>query len=221
MTPDHPVGDPAELAALYAAGAMTDEQAAEFEAHLADCERCIAELRRLDPAVLELLQAVEPVIPDARVRDTLLARVSAAPASQAGTHAEGASPRGEWAALGPQVWKAWAADQAGGDLLIRRGGEGAWEPTGIAGIEVRRLFVDEERNQMTALVRMAAGTSYPRHLHNGPEECYVLQGDLHLGDTVLRAGDYQRAAPGSRHGVQSTSAGCLLLIVSSLTDELE
>jgi hypothetical protein len=34
----------------------------------------------------------------------------------------------------------------------------------------------------------------------------------------MRPGDYQRAPKGSRHGVQRTEQGCLLLITSSLTD---
>jgi anti-sigma factor ChrR (cupin superfamily) len=81
--------------------------------------------------------------------------------------------------------------------------------------------MDSARDRMTCLVRMAAGTAYPRHIHAGPEECLVLEGELRVGDEMLRAGDYQRAAPGSHHPVQSTDRGCLLLIVSSLSDELE
>ena len=74
---------------------------------------------------------------------------------------------------------------------------------------------------MTAMFRMAAGTSYPEHIHDGPEECYVLEGDLHVGDRmVMHAGDYQRATPGSEHDEQWTEGGCLLLVTSSLSDEL-
>jgi hypothetical protein len=36
----------------------------------------------------------------------------------------------------------------------------------------------------------------------------------------MRAGDFQRAEAGSVHPVQSTDGGCLLLITSSLDDEL-
>jgi len=36
----------------------------------------------------------------------------------------------------------------------------------------------------------------------------------------MRAGDYQRMERGATHLVQSTQAGCLLFIVSSLQDEL-
>jgi quercetin dioxygenase-like cupin family protein len=41
-----------------------------------------------------------------------------------------------------------------------------------------------------------------------------------VGDLVLRTGDYQCVPAGSVHGVQSTASGCLLLIVSSMHDEL-
>jgi anti-sigma factor ChrR (cupin superfamily) len=67
---------------------------------------------------------------------------------------------------------------------------------------------------------MDAGSSYPRHVHNGAEECLVLEGDIRMGDAVLHAGDYQYAPPDTLHGVQSTEKGCLLLITSSLSDEL-
>ncbi len=120
----------------------------------------------------------------------------------------------------PQVWKQWDSTSAGGALFTLRSDATPWEPTGIEGIEIRRLFVDRQRNQTTMLIRMAAGRSYPRHVHGGAEECLVLEGDLRVGDNVLHAGDYQRAPEGSLHGVQATDGGCVLLIVSSLTDEL-
>ena len=85
---------------------------------------------------------------------------------------------------------------------------------------MKPLFVDRERDYVTMLVRMAPGTSYPCHRHGGAEECYVLQGDLHVAGQVLHSGDHQRADDASEHGVQSTEEGCLLLIVSSQHDEL-
>lgn len=124
------------------------------------------------------------------------------------------------AAAPVQLWKNWSAPQTEGDLIIQRKQEGQWEETGVTGVEVKRLFVDQSRNYVTMLVRMHPGSSYPGHRHGGFEECYVLQGDLSVGDTVLRAGDYQRAAGGSIHGEQSTQNGCVLFIVSSQYDEL-
>jgi anti-sigma factor ChrR (cupin superfamily) len=67
---------------------------------------------------------------------------------------------------------------------------------------------------------MDPGASWLPHRHGGPEQCFVLEGDLHDGDLLVTAGDFQCAAQGSVHGAQSTTSGCLLLIVSSLRDEL-
>jgi anti-sigma factor ChrR (cupin superfamily) len=119
-----------------------------------------------------------------------------------------------------QLWKNWTSQSQTKALTVQRRDEGQWEKTGVAGVEVKQLYVDHERDYVTMLVRMQPGSSYPSHRHDGYEECYVLQGDLSVGETTLRAGDYQRAEGGSVHVVQSTAAGCLLLIVSSQHDEL-
>jgi anti-sigma factor ChrR (cupin superfamily) len=55
-------------------------------------------------------------------------------------------------------------------------------------------------------------------VHGGPEECYVLEGDLRVDDKTMGQGDYQFAPEGCEHSVQSTEGGCLLLISSSLSD---
>jgi hypothetical protein len=49
----------------------------------------------------------------------------------------------------------------------------------------------------------------------------VLQGDIWVGDVHMRRGDYQRAPAGRRHPVQTTDEGCVLLLVSSLSDEID
>jgi len=198
--------DARESAPLYVAGALSDEEAAVVERRVAEGDAAhTAELETLAPLSEALADQVRQPAP-AGVRAALLDRIERA------AH--------EAAVPDTQVWRRWDNDSDASGFLIHRAEDEAWEPTGIDGIAVRRLFVDKARNQMSMLVRMNAGTSYPRHVHDGPEECYVLQGDLHVGDEVLHAGDYQRAAPGSLHGVQSTREGCLLFIVSSLTDEL-
>ncbi len=204
----HTIGDPAELAALYCSGAMPGEELAAFEAHLrSGCQPCAAAVHSYGATVDALIGEIEPVTPAPELRQKLLDRI--------------AQPHSEPASTGdPQIWKHWNSDPTLGGLFIRRKEDGDWENTGVTGVRVRRLFVDQRRNQITMLVRMDAGADYPRHVHDGPEECLVLEGDLHVGDTVLTAGDYQRADVGSLHAVQRTVRGCTLLIVSSLTDEL-
>ena len=107
----------------------------------------------------------------------------------------------------------------GSDLVNSLASQGEWEPTGVPGIEARRLLVDGRRERVSMLVRMAPGSSFPAHVHNGDEECYVIQGDLQVGDLTMRAGDYQFAPAGTRHPMQSTEQGCLLLLASSTKDE--
>jgi putative transcriptional regulator len=205
MKHDESFGEPAELAALYLAGALRPDERDRFEDHLREhCATCRAEVEALAPAAVALASGVRPLAPDPRTRQALLARVAAQPPG-------GGSP------LRRQL------DVPAGEaeILIRRADSAVWEPADVPGVFIRTLSVDREKNQFTALVRMGPGRTYPAHRHAGPEECLVLEGDLRVGDEVMRAGDYQRAAVGSRHGVQSTEGGCLLLIVSSLTDVFE
>lgn len=211
MKPEETRPDPMDWAALYAAGAIPARERSKFEnsAKNPSDDAKWAAVHRFDPVVEQLADSTSPVEPPARIRAELLERIAreGMPVSERGTPS-------------PQVWKDWAPLPAMNDLFIRRSGEGGWEETGVAGVRVRQLFVDRPHNRITMLVQMDAGASYPKHLHDDAEECLVLEGDLWMGDTVLRKGDYQRAPAGSLHGVQRTEAGCLLLITSSLSDEL-
>lgn len=120
-----------------------------------------------------------------------------------------------------QIWRRWSpTDSASPTLQTVRVEDMAWEPIGIEGIRTKCLGVDPARRTVTMLVEMDAGSSYPPHRHGGAEECFVVRGDLRVGDQVLTDGDFQRADEGSIHGVQSTEHGCTLLIVSSQDDEL-
>jgi anti-sigma factor ChrR (cupin superfamily) len=119
-----------------------------------------------------------------------------------------------------QPWKSWGSDATTGGFLFVPGAGADWENTSIAGVVTRRLFSDAANDRVTMLVRMAPGTAYPAHRHGGPEDCYVLEGDLRVGDLHMRKGDFQRAELGSEHVIQSTDGGCLLLLVSSQRDTL-
>lgn len=206
----HSIGEPEELATLYLSGAMTPGESAAFEAHLASgCAACTEQVKRLETVVEHLVSNVEPMNTDPRVRDAIMAQMAAESRDQNSDRQ-----------TDPQIWKNWQPDSDASDHVIHQAARSGWESTGIDGIDIRRLFVDRHRNRMTAMIRMAPGTAYPAHLHDEPEECLVLEGDLRTGGQVLHSGDYERRVAGSRHAIQSTKDGCLLLIVSSLTDEL-
>ena len=58
----------------YMLGALEPAEALELERHLADCERCRADIRWLAPAVQVLPEAVERVEPPRELRSRLVER---------------------------------------------------------------------------------------------------------------------------------------------------
>ena len=198
-----------ERAMFHALGMLTDEEARDFEGHLAGgCPACEKDSRTSANVVGSLAFALAPARPAKNLRDRLDLRLNAEP--------QGASQP----SAGVQVWKRWDTGGAEPSFVLVHSNQGGWEETGITGIRVRRLFVDAPNHRITMLVRMDAGKSYPSHRHAGIEECYVLEGDLHVGEEVMVAGDYQRAELESVHPVQWTEKGCLLLVTSSQDDKL-
>ena len=199
-----------ELAALHALGALTADEAGSYEAHVARCPACRKELESLRAVAAELALLAPQAEPPPALKSRVLkvAREAASP------------QRPEAVKPVVQPWRAWPAAVGQGPFTLARASDAAWEPTGFEGIETRKLFVNPEKDRVTMLVRMAAGTSYPPLRHRGPEECYVIEGDLRAGTLSMHAGDYKFADADSIDGLQSTDGGCLLLIVSSLHDEL-
>lgn len=61
--------------AAYLLDALDERERVEFEAHLARCDRCRAELRWLQPAVDVLPASVEQMPPPAELRDRILGAI--------------------------------------------------------------------------------------------------------------------------------------------------
>jgi anti-sigma factor ChrR (cupin superfamily) len=106
-----------------------------------------------------------------------------------------------------------------GGLLIARSDELQWQSM-APGISYKALYEDATRKYTTSLVRMEAGAHYSSHHHAGIEELFMLSGDLHLENQVMRAGDYCRADSGSIHGESFSDAGCLFLMVASQENQI-
>jgi len=198
-----------EYCSLYLLGLLEVNERTMYEQHLLQgCEECFTELEKLSDPIELMARADATVSPRPEVKELILKRIKA-------------ERKTESTAKSPQVWKNWQPPTGRAGLVTMRSDEGEWEKIGIEGIKVKKLFADPDQRMVTMLVRMAAGTSYPSHRHAGVEECYVFEGDLHVGDElVLHAGDYQRADAESVHVKQWTENGCLLFIVSSTADEL-
>ena len=194
MIPELPHADPEELAALYAAGAMSPGERTAFEALLAEgCQAFNGELQLFDPVVTRLACAVPSLAPRAETKAALLKRI-----------ADQKSPTTTHPAQAPT------------GFFFQKASDAPWKPTGTPGVDIRIMYVDKVRQRVTACLKMAPGHRYPHHAHPGVEEVFVLEGDLRLGDTVLRPGDYQRAEGGTHHEDQYSESGCLILIQMSL-----
>lgn len=222
--------------AAYVLGALAAHEVPSVLAHLAGgCIACNDEHRELLEAVgamdaQEAMNDVSAPAPGPSVKAKLLDAVAHAPQGEERKHRPQAAPM---SALKPstgvhEFQRPWRVAERAPELAVQglttvhagAHGHDGFELTGIEGIETRTLFVDSARRRASMMVRMAPGTAYPAHRHAALEECFVVEGDLRVGERLLRAGDYQVAAQDSVHAVQSTEKGCLLFVVSSQDDEL-
>jgi quercetin dioxygenase-like cupin family protein len=96
-----------------------------------------------------------------------------------------------------------------------RASDGDWQST-LPGVKIKVLRRDVAAGNQTWLVRIEAGAVVPGHLHSQEEECLILEGELHVGDLVLRAGDAHIAAAGSTHPALLAPRGALLLLRSEI-----
>ena len=79
-----------------------------------------------------------------------------------------------------------------------------WHAT-FPGVEVMPLWGNPAVTSM--LVRFAAGAGVPDHQHAVHEDCLMLEGEMFLGDILLRPGDYQLALAGSGHFGEMSDVG--------------
>ena len=183
-----------EMAALYAAGALSDTEREQFEAHLkAGCQTCEAEVRALE-LVTDNLALVAAAEPPAGLRQRLLDKV------RESKHRPG------------------VVYQRDG-LLIARAGEMEWRRV-FPGVSVKRINRDAQTRYQTVLMRIDPGASYPEHRHHGAEELYLLSGDLHVAGEWMRAGDYCHAEANTVHLAARSEGGCVMLVRASMDDEV-
>jgi quercetin dioxygenase-like cupin family protein len=103
------------------------------------------------------------------------------------------------------------ASQPPSGMLTLRADEGTWEAI-APGVTVKVLHEEPGMNMSTFLVRMRPGSRAPVHSHRTEEQCLVLEGEVNVGDHVIRGGDWHVALPGSMHSDFWSKTGCLLLI---------
>jgi quercetin dioxygenase-like cupin family protein len=75
---------------------------------------------------------------------------------------------------------------------------------------IRRRVLWERDGQAAMLYLTEPNAEVPHHSHHHDEECFMVQGELYLDDTLLLEGDYQLAKGGSQHQVTRTDTGVVL-----------
>ncbi len=87
-----------------------------------------------------------------------------------------------------------------------------WAPSQFEGIQIKVLYEDKEKGEMTCLLKWEPGASLPMHKHPEIEQSFVLEGSFYDHDGICRAGEYVWRKPGSFHETHSDEGAVLLAI---------
>ncbi|MEO8426188.1 MAG: cupin domain-containing protein [Verrucomicrobiota bacterium] len=197
-----------ELAALNAAGALEGKDLDEFQRLLTNADHHTKRILARFNNIAGLLAVSLPhrQQPSPGLRRKLLTRIETeaseirkTPADILNQHTEGA---------------------LSGFTFISGNEAAGWRDIRVRGAAVKLLSVDQARGYAVVLGRLEPGARYPAHKHINGEDVFVLSGDLHIGENVLRAGDFHHADAGTSHGENFSETGCTILAVISTQDLL-
>jgi anti-sigma factor ChrR (cupin superfamily) len=113
-----------------------------------------------------------------------------------------------------------SASSPGEGLRFVAGSHAGWKPLPLPGAFIKLLSLQPDRGYAVLLGKLEPGVRYPAHANIGPEDFYVLTGDLHVSGHVLRPGDFHHADAGSLHAENYSVEGCTLLAVLTTDDPL-
>lgn len=189
-----------ELASLYVAGALPVDEHAAFEIALHGNTE-LRELTRSLRAAIELFAAATPHAPlPPGLKDKVMLRIEEARARETRS-----SP---------------AAAAVAGLRFLESPSAAEWKPLPVPGTYIKLLSVERDRGYAVLLGKLDPGARYPAHRNAGPEDFFILTGDLVIGDRKLAAGDFHHADKDSQHEVNYSVEGCTLLAVLTTDDPL-
>jgi anti-sigma factor ChrR (cupin superfamily) len=190
--------DQQSRATAYALGALPASEQAAFEAEL----RASAELqdlvRSLQPATDAVALGAPPVPLPPGLKAKVLQRIATS---------------GQTADRPP-------VNLPAGLRILHESNRSGWKALPVPGAWIKLLSLERERGYAVLLGRLDPGTRYPAHINRGPEDFYILTGDLHIGETRLQAGDFHHADAGSHHAENHSVDGCTLIAVLTMDDPL-
>jgi anti-sigma factor ChrR (cupin superfamily) len=111
------------------------------------------------------------------------------------------------------------ATEAGLEFRMARE-PGGWKQLPIPGASIKLLSFEAGRGYAVLLGKLEPGVRYPAHTNAGPEDFYILTGDLHVSGRRLGPGDFHHADAGSEHAENYSIEGCTLLAVLTVDDPL-
>ena len=191
-----------EQAALYALGSFTPEEQEQFVTEV----RANSELREflasLQRTADKLAFAAPRVALPPNLKAKVLARLGTRPSATISETTEVPSPRAQ------------------GLRFLAGAASSGWKQLPIAGAWIKVLSAQPDRGYAVLLGKLDPGVRYPAHINVGPEDFYVLTGDLHVGDRTLGPGDFHHADAGSAHQENYSVEGCTLLAVLTMDDPL-
>jgi hypothetical protein len=191
-----------EQASLCALGLLSAEEQGQFDAEVrrnTELREFLWSLQRtLDRVALGTPQAT----PKAELKTKVLQRIrSGAPQSPASTASHPV-------AVGTGLQFRMAAEPAG------------WKELPIRGAWIKLLSLEPSRGYAVLMGKLDPGVRYPAHTNAGPEDFYILTGDLHVSGRRMGPGDFHHADAGSQHEENYSVEGCTLLAVLTVDDPL-
>ena len=189
-----------DLTAAYALHALTDEEEAEYEAHLARCSDCRHELASFRETAAALAYGIEGPAPSAALRDRILAQARSERSNVVPL------PRRRWALPTPR-WALPVATAAAAAAAVVAVGVGLWAASLSSSLDEER----QAREQQDAALAVVGDPKARRFPLSGAEGTLVVASD---GDAALVLRGLEAAPEGkvyeawvSRDGKTMLAAG--------------
>jgi anti-sigma factor ChrR (cupin superfamily) len=189
-----------ELASLYALGVLPPSEGLAFEAECSGNPELQTLTRSLQATMAVFAAATPKVALPPDLKSKVLRRIEEVGAAKTAGQASPASRMGL--------------------VFAPAAGESGWKQLPIPGASIKLLSLERDRGYAVLLGKLEASTRYPAHLNAGPEDFYILTGDLVIGDRKLVAGDFHHADAGSQHEENYSVDGCTLIAVLTTSDPL-
>src|SRR5260221_5847237 len=183
-----------EMALRFVMGELNAQEQQAFTAEVLSNRELHELVRSIQTGLEGVARAVPQVCPPSSLKDKILRKIQGS-----------AQPGLDATALG---------------LRFLEGSDTGWKALPVPGTFLKLLSLQPDLGYAVLLGRLEPGARYPEHTHVGPEDFYILTGDLHVDGRRLGPGDFHHADAGSVHGENYSIEGCTLLAVLTTPDPL-